>query len=416
MAHSSKPILPPTSPVRAGAWALYDLANTIFSLNIITLYFPVWLNDTQDVADYSYNYALIGAMAIVLIIAPPLGHWADAHARRRWLLNLSTILCIVATASLAFAPSAIPALGLFICAAAAYYLASTFYDSLLTYVAPPDRQNQISGIGVGVGYLGSIAGLHIVGRLAQGSDGVVNAPHAFIWTAVFFLIFALPCMLLAPEGPPMHEKQNGGLRENLRQTWQALREHRQAWIFLIVSFLFLNGVNAVYANLGLYLNEAAQFSDAQCKGFLTLGIVAAMLAAWPIGWLAEKYHPKNALLGVIVLWIATLLLLVLDTQHRLIQVAAVFIGFGLAGAWTVTRPLLLTLVPEEQTATFFGFNALTGRFSAIFGLGIWGLVMKIFQDRGPERYSIGLATLAVLACVALVLACFIPRKTQKNPA
>ena len=34
----------PAVPKRAvAAWALYDLGNTLFSINVISLYFPLWV-------------------------------------------------------------------------------------------------------------------------------------------------------------------------------------------------------------------------------------------------------------------------------------------------------------------------------------------------------------------------------------
>ena len=67
-------------------------------------------------------------------------------------------------------------------------------------------------------------------------------------------------------------------------------------------------------------------------------------------------------------------------------------------------------MPAAESATFFGFNALAGRFAGIFGLLIWSAVLYFLQDWGALRYRIGVGMLLVLV-VASLFACFtIPKR------
>ena len=82
------------------SWVLYDLANTCFSLGVVTLYFP-------GLVQYAFGYGKgadgpVGALAavaaaIVFVLAPILGAISDQAARRIPFLAVSTILCVTAT-------------------------------------------------------------------------------------------------------------------------------------------------------------------------------------------------------------------------------------------------------------------------------------------------------------------------------
>ena len=54
-------------------WAIYDLANTIFSMNILTLYFASWIIIDKKVPDIWYSVSFSSAMFLGAVIMPPLG-------------------------------------------------------------------------------------------------------------------------------------------------------------------------------------------------------------------------------------------------------------------------------------------------------------------------------------------------------
>ena len=79
------------------SWAFYDFANTIFSMNIVTMYFAQWIivdNKKEDIY-YSTSYAL--SMFLVAITMPVLGAISDARGRRKPFLLTLTLGCIFAT-------------------------------------------------------------------------------------------------------------------------------------------------------------------------------------------------------------------------------------------------------------------------------------------------------------------------------
>ena len=58
-------------------WVLYDLANTIFSINIVSNYFALWVVDDMGGRDAHFAVANSVSMALMLVSAPLLGALSD---------------------------------------------------------------------------------------------------------------------------------------------------------------------------------------------------------------------------------------------------------------------------------------------------------------------------------------------------
>src|SRR5260221_14561701 len=74
------------------SWALYDFANTIFSMNIATLYFAVWL-----VSDLHASNTMVAlgngiSSALIAFSIPVFGAISDATQRRKpWVRSSSPL-------------------------------------------------------------------------------------------------------------------------------------------------------------------------------------------------------------------------------------------------------------------------------------------------------------------------------------
>ena len=86
-----------TKPVMS--WALYDLANTIFSMNIVSLYLALWVIDMGG-TDATWGYVNSVTMVLVFVSAPVLGALSDQAGRRLPFLLVFTLVCVGFTAAL----------------------------------------------------------------------------------------------------------------------------------------------------------------------------------------------------------------------------------------------------------------------------------------------------------------------------
>src|SRR4051812_48595982 len=170
------------------SWALYDFANTIFSMNVATLYFAVWLVSDLGVSNTMDAAANAVASLLVVLSIPFLGALSDSRRRRKaWVVGFTILSCIALavmgylgqtllplTGASVDAPVALPqgwhasgpglfaVLAAFVVAMFAYQAAQPFYNAMMPELVPPSEQGRLSGLGTAIGYIGSIAGVLLV--------------------------------------------------------------------------------------------------------------------------------------------------------------------------------------------------------------------------------------------------------------
>src|SRR5262245_26594984 len=153
-------------------WVLYDLANTIFSMGVVSLFFSLWVREAVGVQKADATYGVIAgiSMAVIFFVSPLLGAMTDRAPRRMPFLVVSTLVCVGFTALLARAGFYFTVC-FFIIANVAYQAGLQFYDALLPEVSTEGNRGRIGGLGVGVGYFGSYlaVGLSLILQRHYGS-------------------------------------------------------------------------------------------------------------------------------------------------------------------------------------------------------------------------------------------------------
>src|SRR2546430_14700844 len=94
------------------SWALYDFANTVFSMNIATLYFAAWL--VADLHRSNTLYAVANGISSVLVVLsiPVFGALSDATQRRKpWVLAFTLLACGATVVMAAIGERGIPLMG-----------------------------------------------------------------------------------------------------------------------------------------------------------------------------------------------------------------------------------------------------------------------------------------------------------------
>src|SRR5438309_4921160 len=77
------------------SWALYDFSNTIFSMNVATLYFAVWLVSDLGVSNTTDAVASAIASVLVVVAIPFLGALSDVRRRRKvWVVGFTVLSCV----------------------------------------------------------------------------------------------------------------------------------------------------------------------------------------------------------------------------------------------------------------------------------------------------------------------------------
>jgi UMF1 family MFS transporter len=399
------------SPVSVGAWALYDFANTIFSLNIISVYFPQFIVQDRELNDAVYAYPMSAALLIVALIMPALGALSDRGGRRMPWLIATTLLTVAMTALMGLTGELSLIIVALVIANIGYQTALIFYDALLPSVSNTLNWGKVSGLGVGLGYAGALAGGAIVSALITRSDGKVAAQEAFLPTAVLFLVFALPCFFLVRERP--HARINDPsaprptLQGSLTQTVRTLREARKIpglFTFLVANFFYSDALNTVIIAMGVYAVQVIGFGSA--FSVLAPAILTAVLGSLLFGLVTDWLTSKQALIIALVMWVGVFLAAMFTTDKIIFQwIIAPVAGIALGSTWTAARTMMIELSPPERLGEFLGLYNLTGKFSAVLGPALWGTTLLLLDPRqyGQFAYQVAIATLLVMVLVGLAI-------------
>jgi MFS-type transporter involved in bile tolerance (Atg22 family) len=81
-------------------WVLYDFSNTIFSIGILSYFFPLWLREELGAGPDLFNYISAASALIIALTTRLLGALGDLRQRRRPYLNFLTVLAVAVTGGL----------------------------------------------------------------------------------------------------------------------------------------------------------------------------------------------------------------------------------------------------------------------------------------------------------------------------
>ncbi|HST60589.1 MAG TPA: MFS transporter [Longimicrobium sp.] len=409
------------------SWVLYDLANTIFSMGVVSLYFSLWVRDQvgAERADSTYGLLTAVSMAITFVIAPLLGAMTDRARRRMPFLITSTLICVAFTAVLArmgFVGTAL----CFIVANATYQAGLQFYDALLPEVSTEENRGRIGGIGVGVGYLGSYVAVGL--GIALGTD---NKALLFTCIAAAFLAFSIPCFLFVKErGNPRPRPINWQMvRESTGETIRTLREgDRYPGLirFLVGRVFYTDAINTVISIMALYtVNVAVSSGMTEAEGqnraqFIMLcAITFAVIGGFVWGRMTDRMGPKRTLNLVLYAWMAIFLgaglVGIVGLPLWCLFVVASAAGFSMGGIWAADRPYMLRLTPPARIGEFYGLYGMVGRFSAITGPIIWAGVTGLTIQRWNMEPRVGQGIGVIVLLTMVIISWLILRPITDEP-
>ena len=408
------------------SWALYDFANTIFSLNIVSLYFALWVSTDLQGGEYLYPPTYSLSMLCVALAAPFLGNLADKKGQKS-LLFIFTVTCVTATALLAWPRKAGPVLIIFALANFSYQISLVFYNALLPAVSKATNRGRVSGLGVALGYVGAIVGMYMVLPFVDPGayrwmpsslkwmvdlltvQELVGAEpvrvNAFLPTAMLFLLFSLPVFLWVDE--PRIIQRTGVSRGTIREvlwTLRTLPAHRELFKFLVANFLYADVMHTIILVMAIYAERAVGFStQAAINLLIAISAVGAMAGSWLFGWLADRRPVKSVMLLILSLWVLTLVLALLVRTPGLFYGVGMLTGAGLGGVWVVARLCLLLLAPQDKLGEFFGLYGVTGKAASVVGPLLWSSALFLFAAYGSEKYRFAVITLLLLLLAAIGL-------------
>ena len=393
-------------------WSLYDFANTIFSMVVVSLNFPLMIKSVYGGTDLQLSFSRSSAMVLVALTMPLLGNIADKFGRRMAPIMVFTVLCCLATLSLGRSDSMTVNLILFALAVYSFQGALVFYNAVLPQVAGPKKIGRVSGYGVALGYVGTIFGLITIGLLV----GPRCYSDAFGLTAVFFLLFSVPFFITVKDRfPKKLDRLFHVAKESLNElanVYSDAKSRKGILRFLLGRFFVVEALETIIFFMAVFLKEGAGFSDqnavfanlTEITVFLVIVTIFTALGSLAWGFVTEKFGPKRSLLVIVVLWIVTLTGIILFKDKTILYFLGSLAGISLGGVWTSERPLLVNLVGDDsKLGGYFGLFALSGRMAAVVGPVIWGLTVLLFDSYGPAKYNFAIGSVLAMMIVGLFI-------------
>jgi len=398
------------------SWGLYDWANSAFATTVMAGFFPLFFKQYWaaglTVSDSTFLLGSFNAIAsmVVVLLAPLLGAMADRGNARKRYLRYFAMMGIVMTGGLYLVAAGgwMMALMLYAMAVVGFSSGNIFYDALLPEVAEESELDVVSSIGFALGYLGGgiLFAVNVWMTLNPALFGLADAAAAvktsFLMVAVWWGVFTIPVLLFVPE--PVTAGTVGWLAsvragaQQLRYTFSRLKLLRQTGLFLVAYWLYIDGVDTI-------IRMAVDYGLA--LGFDADGLIVALLitqfvgfpAAILFGQLGERFGPRQGIFVAIGVYLVIILWAYQMDQVWEFYLLAVAIGLVQGGIQALSRSFYVRLIPRDKPAEFFGFYNMLGKFAAVLGPLMMGVVSVA---TGSPRLSI-LSVAVLFVAGALLL-------------
>ena len=391
------------------AWSMYDFANSGYTTVVITAvfnaYFVVAVAGKAPWATFAWTAALSVSYLAVLLTAPLVGAYADAHAAKKRLLLIATVGCVVFTGLLFFVgPGAVVlAIGLIILSNFFFATGENLIAAFLTELADSKAMGRVSGWGWAFGYLGGLVSLgislvYITWAQKQGQTGAEFVPVVMLITAVVFAICAAPTFLFLKERA-LPAKSRESAWHQVLQTLRQAKHFRDLRRFLVCILFYQAGIMAVIALAAIYAQEAMKFTSQQTIVLVLVVNVTAAIGAFGFGYLQDAIGHIRSMMLVLIGWIVMIALAYVAEGAALFWVAANLAGLCMGSSQAAGRAIVGYLSPPERTAEFFGLWGLAVKAASIFGPLTYGTVTWLFEG----NHRLGILAVGAYFVVGLIL-------------
>lgn len=395
------------------AWAMYDFANSGYTTVVLTTVFSAYFVGVvaagRDWGTLAFTSALSLSYLIVMITMPSLGARADARARRRRFLFISTAGCVGGTAMLALAGPNDIAIGLFALALSnyCYCVGESLIAAFLPEIAKREALGRVSGWGWSFGYLGGMLALGVSLAIAtraeaQGLPAQAYVPSIMLLTAAIFAVAAVPSFLFLRERSAATHRPAEGLWQRLGNAWlDAGANFPDFRRLLLCGAFYQAGIAVVVTLAAVYASEAMGFTMAQTMLLVFTVNIAAAVGAFCFGHVQDRIGHKPALAITLAGWVVMVLVAYAAIEAWVFWLAATLAGLCMGTSQSAGRAMVGAFAPPGRLAEFFSLWTFAIQLAAVVGPLFYGVVTWV--SGGNHRlallltgsfFLLGLAVLA----------------------
>lgn len=408
------------------SWMMYDWASSAYSIIITTAIFPIYYKAAAENAGVNpanatafLGYTISVSTFILALLGPVLGTMADFKGMKQRFFNFFFWMGTLSTASLLLIPDSSWFLLLIVytITSLGFRGANVFYDAYIVDVTTNDRMDEVSAKGFALGYIGSVIPfIFCIALITLSQMEIIPwsvsmvSRITFLITALWWLIFTLPMF--------KHVKQTHWMErepriiytsfKRLGDTFKEIRKYRAIFLFLVSYFFYIDGVGTIISMSTAYGTDLGLSSTELIIALLAVQIVAAPFAVL-FGKLANKYGAKKLLYaGIIIYMLVCIYAMFLKTIVDF-WILAMLVASAQGGIQSLSRSFFAQMVPKEKSNEFFGFYNIFGRFAAVTGPFLVGIMTQL---TGSSAF--GVFSLVILFAIGFIVMFFVPKPIPES--
>lgn len=213
-------------------------------------------------------------------------------------------------------------------------------------------------------------------------DAAVAVKLSFFLVALWWALFSLPILIYVKEPHRAGRGFGQALRGAFAQVLKTLRELRvlrQAAIFLLAYWLYIDGVDTVI-RMAIDYGISIGFDSGQLIIAMLITQFIGFPATFVYGRLAGFIGVRSGILaGIAVYALVTIWGSMMQSVWEFYALA-VTIGLVQGGVQALSRSLFTRLIPESQAAELFGFYNMVGKSAAVIGPVLMGWLGVLTGD------------------------------------
>ncbi len=405
------------------SWIFYDWANSAFSAIVAAIVLPVFFKTIAEGSGVTavnatayWGYATSLGTLICAVLAPFLGTLGDFKGMKKKLFTAFMLLGVISTFMLALTDSWQGLLLFYVLGTLGFSGSCIYYDSFLLDVTDVSRMDRVSSVGYGLGYIGgSTIPLVISLVLIQFGSGfgiptMLATKLSFVLTAVWWLVFTIPMLRNVHQMHAIDPDRNmlAHTMRNMRQTLSLIVKNRSLLFFVLAYFFYIDGVGTIIHMATVFGSSCGLDSMDLMVVLLVVQIVAFPFAIL-YGRLADKFGSRNMILFGIATYIVVCMLGFNLKEMKDFLLLAVLVGTAQGGIQALSRSFYGKLVPADHASEYFGFFDVFGKFSAVIGPALFGLVAQL---TGITNYG-ALAVMFMFILGGAIFMFLVPKNVEK---
>ena len=405
------------------SWIFYDWANSAFSAIVAAIILPVFFKSMAESGGVSavdatayWGYATSLGTLICAVLAPFLGTLGDFRGMKKKLFTAFMLLGVISTFLLALTNSWQGLLLFYVLGTLGFSGSCIYYDSFLLDVTDVSRMDRVSSVGYGLGYIGgSTIPLVISLVLIQFGSGfgvptMLATKFSFILTAVWWLVFTIPMLRHVHQKHAIEPDRDmfAHTLRNMKDTLSMIVKNRSILFFVIAYFFYIDGVGTIIHMATVFGSSCGLDSMDLMVVLLVVQIVAFPFAIL-YGRLADRFGSRRMILFGIATYIVVCMLGFNLKEMKDFLLLAVLVGTAQGGIQALSRSFYGKLVPAEHASEYFGFFDVFGKFSAVIGPALFGVVAQL---TGVTNYG-ALAVMFMFILGGAIFMFLVPRNAEK---